>query len=452
MTAAPPGRLLDGFLLLTVASSRLPEQVVRAKLVGLHITDVASDDLSFFSHLHYLDVSENPGLPLDKLAALPALGDLEAACLSLPTLPSPLGLTSVERLDLSFNQLSGEALLQLSALPHLRYISLAHNLVAAVPSVLPPGSFPALRQLSLNGNRLSDLAKWRGLGSIPQLMDLSLAENGIHDVHTNDPIDEFTFPLLRSLDLSNNCISTPISLAALAGLPSLRQVILTGNPVLTEKRVNKGQSAGNLCLNRQTGRLGPVQQAHPASRPVSPRVRLPLLRSTCSLALEDLQVPEGNGHAARPVPLPLGLADGRPWGTQSAPAASRPRTRERLALVGPSPGDTCAPSAGAVKVIAQAARPGPYYLRRLCSTGAVDCPTDWCPRMNANRLGVSVGRATSPQAAARRRHAVPYELGRSRPRSLRPGLGQYGYRREQIVRVDTTLRPVNKQLALVGSW
>jgi Leucine-rich repeat (LRR) protein len=71
----PPGKILDGFLLLYSCRVKLPHEAIRSKLSGHNITEVVEEDLCYFQNLTSLDLSDNK-IKMDELSNLNLLTEL----------------------------------------------------------------------------------------------------------------------------------------------------------------------------------------------------------------------------------------------------------------------------------------------------------------------------------------------------------------------------------------
>lgn len=233
------GRLLDGFLLLAAGGSGQPEGVITVNLSSLQIVDIAEEDLSFFTHLDRVDLSDNQlGYEhlLEQIARLPRLGTLNLACNSITSLQVGAGiLQSLEVLDLSFNGLHGDVLGQLARLPSLVWLNLASNCISSLPPEAELVGLQALEELILDSNDLVQFMQWRSLDAVPHLRKLSLMSNRVKRLKDDAPDTASGttlcyFPYLEELDLSSNEITGVSSLPVIQLFQSLRVLRLSDNP------------------------------------------------------------------------------------------------------------------------------------------------------------------------------------------------------------------------------
>lgn len=230
------GRLLDGFLLLAAGGSSSPDDVVSVNLSSLQIVDVASEDLAFFVNLDSLDVSDNQlsyEQVIEQFGQLPRLCSLFLACNSITSLQvPPRALSTLQALDLSFNELHGDVLAQLANLPSLVSLNLASNCISSVPPEEELDGLQALEELCLDANDLVQFVQWRALDALPRLRKLSLASNRVKRLKDDAPDSTNTsyFMALEELDLSSNEITSADSLPAVRLFPALRTLHLGDNP------------------------------------------------------------------------------------------------------------------------------------------------------------------------------------------------------------------------------
>jgi uncharacterized protein (TIGR02996 family) len=259
--------LLAGLRELDVAFEQLTEEDLLAlagcpDLAGLRSLDVGSitlsDDvceaLAGSPHLAGLKTLEaswcNPAL----LAALAGkgvkmrlrrfqmVGDGEEVIAK--TLAQAPAFSEIEELGLSFNQLDGglKTLVRSPALPRLRWLSLWGCDVESgdLGALARSNRTGALEYLGLNDNHIG-AAGARALaraGSLGRLTSLNLGQNPLGDDGVA-ALARANLPGLRRLDLSEVGL-TARGLAALARapwLPSLRQLILSGNQQMPDEGI-----------------------------------------------------------------------------------------------------------------------------------------------------------------------------------------------------------------------
>jgi Leucine-rich repeat (LRR) protein len=195
---------------------------------------------------------------------MPALRDLDLSRmpLRLPPSPAPLppALAQLEKIVL--NRCPGGitwpyVLTLAPAVPHLKELVLGANGIASLASpstssaAVPLAAlFPRLEILSLERNALDKWEDILPLGTLPALRSLNLNENrletlflpsggaaagggGGDDTATAPAAPPPFFPLLESLLLGGNRLSSWASINVLQALPSLRETRVTGNPVRT---------------------------------------------------------------------------------------------------------------------------------------------------------------------------------------------------------------------------
>ena len=146
-------------------------------------------------------------------------------------------------LDLSYNQISATDPTSFSH-PNLQTLLLHHNQLKQLFGLDSPtsriqvfdasfndltdakGMPPYAKKINLSHNNIVSLA---GLGKCVQLTHLNLSHNKISTV---EGIDLSSMLSLIEIDLSYNSISDSSALLPLSQLPSLRRIILRGNPIM----------------------------------------------------------------------------------------------------------------------------------------------------------------------------------------------------------------------------
>lgn len=167
-------RVLDGFALLEVTGLGFPEDCRKATLTGLGYSSVIEEDLLFFNGLVYLDVSDN-FFNFKCFELLPRLKELRIVCNNIETIDELNGYDALQCLDLSYNKLTPDSILNLAILPNLRELDLSGNNLGTLPSQMD--LFINLERLVLEHNKISDNDIFIELSTLPKLRDLDLAFN-----------------------------------------------------------------------------------------------------------------------------------------------------------------------------------------------------------------------------------------------------------------------------------
>jgi len=122
-----------------------------------------------------------------------------------------------------------------------------------------PLGFPHLRRLNLASNDLVQFDQWRALETLPRLEHLSLASNRIKRLKDDhQDAHAMMFATLMSLNLSNNEIPDPDSLALLHSFANLTDVNLNGNPVVNTPAI------GDLSSTLPSGLMATAEPSKPA--------------------------------------------------------------------------------------------------------------------------------------------------------------------------------------------
>jgi Leucine-rich repeat (LRR) protein len=182
---------LSGFLLLDHSKVELPEDAIEASLVDLGLTSIKIDDMNYFPNLAYLNLSDN-FLRLEDLYCLPGLHDLNLSCNAIQNIYTlKRGFRSLERLNLSYNNLSTHALHMLNELHALKYLDLTGNHLDHLPSDLLYQS--PIETLLLTSNNLSTEEDLITLSKIPKIKDLDVGRNQFKSV----PDDAVTVKIIH---------------------------------------------------------------------------------------------------------------------------------------------------------------------------------------------------------------------------------------------------------------
>lgn len=153
-----------------------PEDGRAATLSDQMLTSVVEDDLSFFTGLLKLDVSENR-LKLNYFSCLPRLKELRIACNMIRGVDALSGFPRLQVLDFSYNALTLDGIRQLYALPALRELDLCGNELREIPDDF--FRFACLEKVLLEHNMIKDNYVFDILGKVPRLRDVTLAYNAL---------------------------------------------------------------------------------------------------------------------------------------------------------------------------------------------------------------------------------------------------------------------------------
>ncbi|XP_069891112.1 X-ray radiation resistance-associated protein 1 isoform X4 [Dipodomys merriami] len=199
--------IMDRAFLLKHHSVTRPSDLCNINVSGLKLSQVNEKDFKHFTSVIYINASENL-LPLEAFHTFPALKELELAFNGIKTVYVKYGdFKLLQFLDLSFNNLTGEAIRDLGILPHLRVLLLTGNGLTSLPANLgvteqdfPEAQkkfpsweasitsmtskryilrFPALETLMLDDNKLSNPNCFASLAGLRRLKKLSLDQNKI---------------------------------------------------------------------------------------------------------------------------------------------------------------------------------------------------------------------------------------------------------------------------------
>jgi len=191
---------LDGFMLIQCAGVRDPQDAQEASVCGRGLTSVNKVDLSYFSEIVAMDADENQ-LTFESLAILPLL-ELRMRCNNLVNLQFEMpGYTCLKVLDVSFNKIDPDSLVELSKAPNLVQLSLASNQLTWLPEGLE--RLHSLQVLDLESNFLNTKSSIARLALIPRLQTLNLSANGLQKWYA---VPAGGFPSLSQLSISRNAI------------------------------------------------------------------------------------------------------------------------------------------------------------------------------------------------------------------------------------------------------
>ena len=166
---------LDGFYLLEVAGMSFPEELQQIILSDRKLRTVLEEDLTYFTELLFVDVSENQ-LPFASFGALPQLRELRIACNHIAMIQDDLyGFQQLMFLDLSYNELSLDSIYALASLPMLKELDLSGNNLKSLPPDM--SVFRTLDKIILQYNKFDNNEMFLTLASIPNLRCLDVSHN-----------------------------------------------------------------------------------------------------------------------------------------------------------------------------------------------------------------------------------------------------------------------------------
>lgn len=147
---------LDGFMLMDACGCELPDEGRRADVSGRGLVRAVQEDMAFFIRLQTLDAGDN-SVPFETFMGLPRLEELRVPCNGIRDFSLKTGgYSELRRLDLSYNNICGDAMSLLARLPNLIDLDLTCNGLTDLPRVT--NSFPRLQKLSLERNQLESQA------------------------------------------------------------------------------------------------------------------------------------------------------------------------------------------------------------------------------------------------------------------------------------------------------
>lgn len=262
------GVALDGFLILNAAATDDPSHVDVVTLQSSRLVSSMPEDLAYFPHLLFLDVSENE-LQLEDLLMLEGLETLHMAYNKMQSLSGlddvmqwqlehqksiiaefrhdltadgdegisyEVLLPHLVALNLSYNQIPARELAFLSYFPFLQQLDLSGNNLKTLPDDI--GLLQSVTHLALENNhftsqtRQNEVDVFVALSTMPSLVEVNLNYNRISQVPPLVPVAECFFPKLEVVSLGHNPFTTPESVMELFSLhKTLRRVILVETPL-----------------------------------------------------------------------------------------------------------------------------------------------------------------------------------------------------------------------------
>jgi len=233
------GIVLDGFYILDETFSDRPEQVFQANFTGRTLSDTVPVDLQYFVNLKYIDLGDN-NIPLNKLSSLPAVEEIHLHCNGIRTI-SPFQsneLKTLRILGLAQNELTYQALLNLTSLSSLHELDISFNNVQSLPEEF--SNLTNLRKLSLGQNQLREPEDLLILSVLPFLQHLDLSYNNFNQLsmmsqlESDDSEENSEFPSLEFLDFSYNCLPSQQECLILKKFKTLEILDLRGNPFVID--------------------------------------------------------------------------------------------------------------------------------------------------------------------------------------------------------------------------
>ncbi|XP_043077759.1 X-ray radiation resistance-associated protein 1 [Puntigrus tetrazona] len=283
---------LDAQRLLALHCVDKPSDLCSVNISGQRLQTVKPEDFHEFDNMAYINASDNH-LPLEPFARFPALRELELSLNSVHDLEIHAeDFQKLEVLDLSFNNLTGESILNLGLLPHLKVLHLTGNQLEMLPLNIAgtsPGEnteqsvslFQTLEVLMLDDNKLSSPEVFMSLANLKRLRHLNLqsnyisgvpfleqmatlpdAQTGIMPQNIGQKEDKartslemhagasqyyqrkdnvcvlglhLPFPELRHLNLANNEIAEEEALLPVALFSKLSELVIHSNPLTTQR-------------------------------------------------------------------------------------------------------------------------------------------------------------------------------------------------------------------------
>ncbi|XP_072466939.1 X-ray radiation resistance-associated protein 1 isoform X3 [Notamacropus eugenii] len=243
----PERRILDRSFLLRHHSVKRPTDLCSVNISGQKIAKAKEKDFRLFDSVVYINASENL-LPVEIFHTFPVLKELELCFNGIKNISIKSGeFRFLERLDLSFNNLSQEAIRDLGILPRLKILLLTGNGLTSLPpnmAVTEPNlsfirltnkryvlRFQALETLILDDNKLSHPSCFASLAGLRRLKKLSMEQNKI-----------FRIPYLQQVQLPKFCDESTKGKNSSQKDSSPKQKLAQGmNGAFLESKSGKGQ-------------------------------------------------------------------------------------------------------------------------------------------------------------------------------------------------------------------
>ncbi|XP_041864442.1 X-ray radiation resistance-associated protein 1 isoform X2 [Melanotaenia boesemani] len=269
----PPGGVtLNGLFLLQLHCVDEPSQLCSVYVSEQKLNSVKPDDFKLFENVAYIDASIN-SLSLGCFSCFASLRELNLSLNGICNMIfDAADFPVLEVLDLSYNNLSADAIVSLGRLLHLKVLHLSGNQLHHLPpnlgspnhdpTQLPAAEedkrFEALEILMLDDNKLSSEVFY-SLTNLKRLKYLNLQGNQISNIPNMEVMDcskseeqaekkdsleedrkgsNVPLPELQFLSLANNKIATEEAVIAASFFPMLHELDIHSNPLTTQRRGN----------------------------------------------------------------------------------------------------------------------------------------------------------------------------------------------------------------------
>lgn len=227
-------------------AGRLTDEILESRtsvknFIELRELDISScklrdfDDMfddTKFPNLRELNLSHNSLVTLKGFGYLPKLKILTVSANKLETLiTSPnddgypkglLGLTGLEVLDISYNNITDLYGLNFAPLKDLKILNASNNNITKLEYI---DHLKDLREVDLSNNRIRQLDS-SSFSTSQQIACLRMEENGLRTLNHLDKLEKLQFLFLHS-----NRIADFWDIEKLENLPKLMELCLTSNPI-----------------------------------------------------------------------------------------------------------------------------------------------------------------------------------------------------------------------------
>ena len=240
-SAAAVGKqvLLDGFMLLELSGVQDPLDAKEIIANDANISGSVAEDLSYFTNITFLDMGEN-SLHLGDLVGLEGLTEVHLHCCNVDTFKLPEErddcFPNLHTLNVSFNRIRSSDLLQLRQLSALERLDLSSNNLKTLPADM--SFLPNVTMLALENNQLSSEDVILSLSTMPSLVEVNLNRNRLSTIPRLSIRDGtgMCFPCIEVIGLGSNNLTYFEDLYSLTQIPSLKRVVLWGNPIQNRQK------------------------------------------------------------------------------------------------------------------------------------------------------------------------------------------------------------------------